>query len=124
MAFDSNPGTAKLANVLSRRMKSETSAPFCLDFGSIGPDFSLTTNTFPLPIPRKDYTLCRHVAGMAVTINGGEHGGHENGNGNHDHSILVPAVKPGDRVLVAWVGTEAVVIDVILMAEPGKAVKE
>lgn len=124
MAFDSNPGTAKLANVLSRRMKSETSAPFPLDFGSIGPDFSLTTNTFPVPIPRKDYMLCRHVAGQAVATDGGEHGGHKSGNGTHEHIISVPAVKPGDRVLVAWVGTEAVVIDVILTAEAKKAVNK
>ncbi|MFR7696808.1 MAG: hypothetical protein ACLU0A_05575 [Roseburia sp.] len=31
----------------------------------------------------------------------------------HSHSVTIPAVKAGDRVLVAWIQSEAVVIDVI-----------
>lgn len=47
---------------------------------------------------------------------GGEHV--HNNEGPHVHDVLVPekmrSIKPGDRVLVAWVQSEAVVIDVIL----------
>lgn len=40
------------------------------------------------------------------------------GEGPHVHDVLIPEkmrwLKPGDRVLLAWVGNEAVVIDIIL----------
>jgi hypothetical protein len=40
--------------------------------------------------------------------------------GGHIHSLTIPdaetKLKPGDRVLVAWVGADAVIIDVILPA--------
>lgn len=50
--FDGHPGTAKLATVLSERMRKETESPFVLDFGEIQGNYSLVTNTFPVPIPR------------------------------------------------------------------------
>lgn len=34
-------------------------------------------------------------------------------NGSHTHTAKPPQIKPGDRVLVAWVQNEAVVIDVV-----------
>ena len=38
--------------------------------------------------------------------------------GAHQHHVLVPekmrSLKPGDRVLVAWVQNEAVVVDIIV----------
>ena len=45
--------------------------------------------------------------------NGGKHGGHSSGDGSHGHTITPPQIKPGDRVLVAWVMNEACVIDVV-----------
>ena len=56
----------------------------------------------------------------------GTHGGHLGGTGAHVHTnegahrhdVLIPEkmrwLKPGDRILLAWVGNEAVVIDIIL----------
>lgn len=56
----------------------------------------------------------------------GTHSGHLGGDGSHIHTnegahrhdVLIPEkmrrLKPGDRVLLAWVGNEAVVIDIIL----------
>lgn len=84
-----------------------------LDFGSINKDMSLLTNTFPIPIPHSEYHVCRLVGGLAYTVSGGFHGGHEGGNGSHTHTAKPPQIKPGDRVLVAWVQNEAVVIDVV-----------
>ena len=136
--FDENPGTNKLAQVLSQRMKKESESPLALDFGEIRPDGSLITNTFPVPIPKGEYTICRQLtlgpAGGALTStdsngghshSGGTHGGHESGNGSHEHSggshghsVLIPekmrSVGPGDRVLVAWVQSEAVIVDIIV----------
>ena len=137
-----NPGINMLANVLSGRMKKESESPLVLDFGEIQANGSLLTNTFPVPVPKGDYTVCRHLTlgeegtRLADTArpgttgdgghshDGGSHGGHEAGDGSHSHDggqhiheVLVPAkmrgLQPGDRVLVAWVQSEAVVVDII-----------
>lgn len=126
MGFDGNEGTNKLANVLNGRMQEESKSPLVLDFGGIQADGSLVTNTFPVPIPKGDYSILRQltlgVAGDILTTtsgkgNDGEHEGHMDGTGSHTHEILLPekmrSVGPGDRVLVAWVHSEAVVVDIV-----------
>lgn len=49
--------------------------------------------------------------------------GSDGTDGGHQHHVIVPekmrSIKPGDRVLVAWVGDDACIIDIIL---PGTAV--
>ncbi len=116
--FDNNAGTNRLANVLADRMKKESKSPLSLDFGEIQTNGSLLTNTFPVSIPKGQYSICRHVGGLSFEISGGTHFGHEaqtdeHNTGSHCHVIEPPAIKPGDRVLVAWVQSEAVVIDII-----------
>ena len=111
--FDGHPGTSKLASVLSQRMKRENESPLVLDFGEIQANGSLVTNTFPVPIPKGDYSVCRLVGGLSFQISGGNHNGHTEGGGAHSHTVAPPRVSAGDRVLVAWVQSEAVVIDVI-----------
>ena len=111
--FDANAGTNKLANVLSDRMRRENDTSLCLDFGEIQGNGSLITNTFPVAIPKGQYSVCRHVGGLSFTTSGGKHGGHSSGDGSHGHTITPPQIKPGDRVLVAWVMNEACVIDVV-----------
>lgn len=102
--FDGHPGTSKLASVLSQRMKKENGSPLVLDFGEIQENGSLLINTFPVPIPKGDYTVCRHVGGLSFETSGG----------SHLHTVEPPVISPKDRVLVAWVQSEAVVIDVIV----------
>lgn len=141
MSGNGNPGVNKLGQVLQERMKACGASPLLLDFGAIQTDMSLLTNTYPIPIPKTDYTVCRQLtlgaAGEALTATavGGKHshgpsGEHaqESGTGSHSHtdegehshSVLIPEkmrkLKPGDRVLVAWVQNEAVVVDIILPA--------
>lgn len=112
--FDGHPGTNRLATVLSRRMKQENESPMVLDFGEVQGNYSLVTNTFPIPIPKGDYSVCRHVGGLTFEISEGVHGGHEEGDtGWHTHIVEPPGIEPGDRVLVAWVQSEAVVVDII-----------
>ncbi|MEH2960066.1 hypothetical protein [Candidatus Merdisoma sp. JLR.KK006] len=124
MGFEGNEGSNKLANVLRDRMQKESESPLVLDFGGIQADGSLVTNTFPVPIPKGDYSILRQLtlgkAGDILTATSGddgEHGGHTGGNGVHSHDILLPekmrSVASGDRVLVAWVNNEAVVIDIV-----------
>lgn len=104
-------GTAKLAEVLSRRIKKENDSPLILDFGEIQANGSLLTNTFPVPIPKGDYSVCRQLTlggkDDKFTLTDGE--------GPHDYEMpeKMKSIEAGDRVLVAWVQNEAVVIDII-----------
>ncbi len=116
MPYQGNPGVSKLGQVMSKRIAKQNESPLVLDYGSIEADYSLKTNTFPVPIPKSDYTVCRHVGGLVLGTEGGTHSGHESGTGKHKHSIPVPVIKPGDRVLVAWIQNEVTVIDVIVPA--------
>ena len=141
MSGSGNPGMSKLGQVLQERMKACGESPLLLDFGAIQGDMSLLTNTYPIPIPKTDYTVCRQLtlgatgAALTTTPTGGIHshgpsGEHaqESGSGSHSHidegshshNVLIPEkmrkLKPGDRVLVAWVQNEAVVVDIILPA--------
>jgi hypothetical protein len=123
---ESNQGMNKLARIMQERMKKNQDAngALVLDFGTIQKDMSLKTNTFAIPIPQADYHVARQLTlgptGSVLTNTGtqGTHGGHISGSGAHSHTIVVPekmrSIKPGDRVLVAWVQSEAVVIDVVL----------
>lgn len=85
--FDRHSGINRLAIVLSSRIKKEGVSPLTLDFGEIQGNGSLLTNTFPIPIPKGDYSVCRQATGHPLDA--------------------------GRRVLVAWVQNEAVVIGTI-----------
>jgi hypothetical protein len=137
-----NPGINKLGKVLQQRMRETNVSPLVLDFGVIQGDYSLLTNTYPIPIPKTDYMVCRdvtHNPGEALTKTKSGQGQHPHGpsgghsqyegsgehshpgtEGAHTHDVVLPEsmhwLKPGDRVLVAWVQNDAVVIDVVLPA--------
>ena len=64
-------------------------------------------------IPKGEYYLGRLVSGLKINISGGSHGGHNSGNGSHEHSVTLPKVKAGDTVLVTWVKNTPVVVDVV-----------
>lgn len=112
MGFDKNVGVNKLANVLSRRMEKEKEIPLCLDFGEIQENGSLLTDTFPVPIPKGQYSVLRSLTfgktGECFTCTSEE---------PPLHTVLIPetmrSITAGDRVLVAWVQNEAVVIDIV-----------
>ena len=133
MAYDSNAGISKLGAVISRRAgQMDALNPLPLDFGEIQGDYSLKTNTYGRPIPKGQYSLCRqltlgeegkwladthYMKAGAHTHNGcGAGPGHNDG--VHDHDVKIPekmrSLLPGDRVLVAWVQNEAVVIDIVV----------
>lgn len=146
---EGNPGVNALARAIQGRISQNQSANSALliDFGTIQSDYSLLTNTYPIPIPKGDYLVCRqltigptggHLTGTAApgkTGDGthshgssGKHDGHSTGDGSHEHkdegphihSVLIPEkmrkLQPGDRVLVTWVQSDAVVIDLVLPA--------
>lgn len=105
----------KMGAALIEKMRQISDKPNVLDFGSILPDFSLQTNSFPVPIPKGDYFVCRMAAlpdkdNWAMTETAG----------SHSHQVALPdsliPLRPGDRVLVAWVEDDAVVIDKFMPA--------
>ena len=129
-----NKGVNHLAQVLAGQSKKDQdrNSALVLDFGEIMDDYSLQTNTFSIPIPVEDYHVCRQLTLgktgdiLAKTQAIGSPGSGEHNHtvinltGVHDH-VLIPEkmrrLKPGDRVLVAWVQSEAVVVDIICPAE-------
>jgi len=141
MNSSGNPGINKLGKVLQQRIIENNTSSLILDFGVIQADYSLLTNTYPIPIPKTDYLVCRNIthnpdAPLTQTKSGqgqhphgpsGTHEGHESGDGSHSHpntegthvhDVVLPEsmrwLKPGDHVLVAWVQNDAVIIDIIL----------
>ncbi len=119
-------GMNAFARVLNEQMKNAAEKPLVLDFGVIQADFSLKTNTFLQPLPKDSYLVCRQLtlgsAGAWLTRTTDAVLPEEMVPAHtHSHpSVLVPesmrSIRPGDRVLVAWVGNDAVVIDIILPA--------
>lgn len=103
-------GIGKLARVLDKRMNEHGKDDFTPDFGLINGDYSLTLNTFPIPIPAKDYSVCRYLTGIELDTST------ETCDVSHHHKVKMPKLQPGDRVLVIWADNEAVVVDVIKKA--------
>ena len=105
---DNTPGVSRLAGAMQKIAGLGKDDSLILDFGVINSDGSLKTNTFPAAIPKKDYMVCSWLNGA-----GGSTG--TAGDPSHRHSFSVGSkLRAGDRVLVAWVQNDAVVIDKIL----------
>jgi len=105
-------GTSKLTGTLQGMMKSIADKPPQLDFGIINSDYSLTINTFRAAVPVDSYNVCRQLlydpsVELTVTDAAGHH--------VHTHNVILPSkmrrLKPGDKVLVAIISNELVVID-------------
>lgn len=108
-----NPGVSRLAGVINKRAGQHTADAMNdlkLDFGLIQADMSLLTNTFPIAIPKGEYTVLRHVGGTTINTGYSQVEDH----GKHRHSVELPKLKKGDHVLVAWVEQDPVVLDVIV----------
>lgn len=110
---DNSPGISRLAGVFQNLADKQVPKDLVLDFGAIQKNGSLLTNTFPVAIPKGDYQVCRHLKSHSATTSSKSVGDH----GSHSHSVGIhEALKKGDRVLVAWVQNDAVVIDVLVEA--------
>ena len=132
----------KLGLMLHKQTESaiRVNSSVCLELGFILGDLSLSVPSLKNPIPHGEYMLCRQLTIgpthdiLIQTKDGqgnhphGPSGSHsqESGSGSHSHpssegvhvhDVLIPEtmrwIKSGDHVLVAWVGTEAVVIDLV-----------
>lgn len=114
-----------------RESQAAGSSPL-LELGTLNADGSLSVDSLSRSIPKGEYMVGLHLqssAGGALqthsathTHSGGEHaqmggsGGHTHDGGAHTHVIpgTMRGLVAGDRVLVAWVGVEPIVIDIVV----------
>lgn len=114
--MNKNNGAQNLANVLQNRFSGilrDSDGYMSLDFGVIESDGSLSTNSSgSVKIPSGAYLIAGSLT--AVQCSGGTDivNGH-----SHDARVNYPRrISRGDRVIVAWVGNDAVVLDTIRTA--------
>ena len=122
-----NSGTNQLTNTLTGMMKSIADKPPVLQFGIINSDYSLSINGYKCPIPKNEYSVCRSLLyNPAVPLTETyTDGGHTHYDvvpyETHKHQVKLPAkmrwLRPGDKVLVAIIGNEFVVIDMVFNAQ-------
>lgn len=120
--------------MIAERIASQTARPDALELGTIQADMSLKLDRFAVPIPKGDYLIAEWLVRLglpAFSITGTQTGLKDSLNGNvtgqatfsfQPTSIdgaqveFKPDLKPGDRVLVAWVNnhTDPVVISKVV----------
>lgn len=110
-------GMERLAQTIRGAIARQTAAPPVLELGTIQADLSLRVDRFPIPIPAGDYLVSRHLNLPDPLVTTAEA---LSGEFRHNHAVPRPEklapLKPGDRVLVAWVDDDPVVIDVVVMS--------
>lgn len=129
-----NSGANKLAQVIAERISSQTARPDALELGIIQPDMSLKIDRFAVPIPQGEYLISEWTAKLilpAFSLGGNQNGLKDSLNGavtgdaifsfqpvviNNVKIEVKPELKPGDRVLVAWVNdhTDPIVISKVV----------
>ena len=129
-----NSGASKLAQVIAERIGSQTARPDALELGTIQGDMSLKLDRFAVPIPQGEYLISEWTAKLILPdfiIDGNQNGLKDSLNGavtgdatfNFQPTIIYnvkiefkPELKPGDRVLVAWVNdhTDPVVVSKVV----------
>lgn len=113
--------TGMIGSIAGEKSKAQ------IDIGIINSDYSLTTNSFPKPIPKDSYNVCRQLLydpSVPLTETYVD-GGHDHFGAvpyeTHSHKVKLPKkmrwLKPGDKVLVAIVQNEFVVVDIIYDAK-------
>ncbi len=134
-----NSGASKLAQVIAERIGSQTAKPDALELGTIQPDMSLKLDRFAVPMPRGEYLIAEWIAKLSLPafslVGKGEAPVKDDGTPepvtewteqtrwdwkpreiDEVKIELKPDLKPGDRVLVAWVndGTDPVVLSKVV----------
>ena len=85
-----------------------------VELGTITKNMALSVSSLGNPIPKGDYMISLHLMQASLEIATSRVESLE----NHRHTVTIPSklrgLNSGDRVLVAWVGTEPVVIDIVV----------
>lgn len=97
-----NSNMQRLGSVLANRMKQTSNAaiPIAIELGTVNANLSITPDSLRVPIPKGDY-MVNSLLGAATGAADG-------------HSHTLPSLRPGNRILIAWCGTEPVVIAVVV----------
>lgn len=121
--------TQRLGNVLANRMKktATANAHTFLELGTINSDLSLKTDSLNGRISPNDYMISLHLTHENYftynELNSSTNSphthtgdGHVHNDGLHDHRVpsVFRKIKAGDRVLVAWVGSEPIIVDIVV----------
>jgi len=105
---NNSPGISKLAGLFNDMAKGANTGERVLDLGTIQSDKSLITDSFKAAIPQSDYLVLSHLKKTKVKTSK---------NDGHTHDVEPQEeLKSGDRVLVAWVNNDAIIIGKILTA--------
>ena len=96
MSGNSIEDLGKLMNSQMKRI-SKVNKDIAMEFGTISSNMSLSVSSLGNEIPKGDYMMSLHLQGS-----------------NDGLPEQLRGLKPGDRVLVAWVGTEPVVVDILV----------
>ena len=103
--------TQRLSNTLSKRMKKTANGavPTTIELGIVNGNLSITTDSLHAEIPRGDYMVNLMLTGARRTDEA------SCGDGIHSHALPegFREIQPGDRIIVAWCGTEPVVIAIV-----------
>lgn len=86
MPNSGNNGAVQFVREIQRIVRGQTGQERMIDFGVIKGDYSLVTDSFPVSIPRGEWSMVRQPSGAGMEI------------------------TPGQRVIVVWAGNEAVVL--------------
>ena len=122
----------KLGDVLAGHMRrtARANTQTTLELGTINGDMSLTTDGLDGRISKGEYMVDIRLTQDAYetseaehTHSGGTHEGHESGSGSHTHDggkhkHELPSsfrrLKAGDRVLVAWIGNDPIIVAIVV----------
>lgn len=134
----------KLGNTLAKRMQRTASqaVPVTVELGTINGDLSLTTDSLVGNIAPQDYMIDLQLthetyytynelnsSANAPHVHEGAESQHtqaagtgqhvHNSDGLHDHRVpsVFRRLKPGDRVLVMWVGHEPIITAIVVSGE-------
>ena len=103
----------ELGMLMNSQMKNimKRNTGITLELGTINNDMGLSVASLGNAIPKGDYMVSLHLSQESLEI---ETSTEE----EHEHVVSLPAnlrgLQAGDRVIVAWVGTEPIVVDVVV----------
>lgn len=124
--------TQRLGDVLAGRMQktARANSPTALELGTITSDGSLKIDGLAGNISPSEYMIdlrLTHADYLTLKTehfhSDGSHGGHSDGTGTHTHdggihnhrlSSVFRRPRAGDRVLVAWVGYEPIIVAIVV----------
>ena len=115
----SNP-IEDFGKMLDGQMKNliKGNSGIAVELGTINGNRSLSVSSLGNAIPAGEYMVSLHLQSSPATIRTKLSLQPESEVEAHEHTVELPSklrgINAGDRVIVAWVGTEPVVVDIVV----------